>query len=353
MVHMKLSSKINSVFIILLLLIAVSCSTTKNIYIEIPLKAEKEIPERIQSLALINRTVNDQYTDIKSDSLQKMFYIQNFRLDTTIYDLSAVDTMLNATGELLYESGRFDFVIPQNRFLDAQKNSFFTSTMPWEEVKSLCETFQTDAVLSIDMYSTRIVTNYKTDNYFNTEFNQFVSASVAQMAVIYEVLFRMYDPIEEKIVVTEFFKDTLAWEDAATSARELFQHFTPVKQALAEAGIAAALDFSEKISPTWREETRPFYVKGDDNLKSAGILIDNGQWDQAIALWTKTVEQAGSKNIKSKAQLNIAIAYEIQGDIENAISWALKSYETMYRPITYQYLELLEKRKKELEKLKQ
>jgi len=350
---MKIASKINSVFIVFLFLLAVSCTSTKNIYIEIPLKAEKEIPERIQSLALINRTVNNEYTDLKSDSLQKMFYTHNFRLDTTIYDLSAIDTMLNATGELLFESGRFDFVIPKNRFLEAQKNSFFTSTMPWEEVKTLCETFQTDAVLSIDMYSTRIVTNYKTEDYFNPEFNQFVSASIAQMGVIYEALFRMYDPLEEKIVATEFFKDTLVWEDSDNSASELFRHFTPVKQALAEAGIAAALDFAEKISPSWREETRPFYVKGDDNLKSAGTLIDSARWNEAIALWKKTVEETGSKSTKSKAQLNIAIAYEIQGDIENAISWALKSYETMYRPITYQYLELLEKRKKELEKLKQ
>ncbi len=345
---MRISQKINFVPILLLFLLAVSCTTTRSIYIEIPLKAEKEIPEKIQSLVLVNRTINDKYTDLKADSLQKIFYRQNFRLDTTIYDLSAIDTMLKATGELLYESGRFDFVIPQNRFLNAQKNIFFTSKMPWDEVKTMCETFQTDAVLSVDMYSTRLVTNYTSESYFDTDLNQFIMASLAQMGVIYEVLFRMYDPIDETIVASEFYKDTLVWEDAARSTQELFQYFTPVKQALAEAGIAAALDFAEKIAPGWREEKRLFYVKGDNNLKSAGTFIDNSQWDQAMALWKETAEEAGSANLKSKAQLNIAIACEIQGNIDDAISWALKSYETMYRPITYRYLEILEQRKKEL-----
>lgn len=54
----------------------------------------------------------------------------------------------------------------------------------------------------------------------------------------------------------------------------------------------------------------------------------------------------------SKVQLNIALGYEILGDIDNAIGWALKSYETMFRPLTYEYLETLKKRKNELKNTK-
>jgi len=340
----------NKLVLLLVLLLTASCSSTKLITIEIPEPAQKELPGRIQSLLLVNRTVDDNYTDLKADSLQNIFYKSRFTLDTLIYDLTAVDTTLKALGELLFESGRYDFVIPENRFLAFKKNSFFSEEMSWNEVKELCETYNTDAVLSLDMFSTQVKTKYDKDTYLDPVQDEFFTASTADMVIIYNALFRIYDPIEEKVLVREFFKDTIQWSDYGRSANDLFEHFTPVKTALTETGIALALDFSEKITTVWRQEQRAFYVKGDENLKHAGTFIDNQQWIQAMALWKETAENTKSKSTKSKALLNIAIAYELQGDIENAISWALDSYNTMYRQFTYAYLELLDKRKKELQK---
>lgn len=340
----------NFIFILLVLLVASSCTSTKIITIEIPEPAQKELPAQIQSLVLVNRTVDDKYSDLPSDTIQKEFYKKNFKVDTLIYDLTAVDTCLKAAGDLLFESGRYDIVIPEDRFLAFKENAFFSKEMEWKEVQELCETYNTDAVLSLDMFKTHIATDFSKESFFDPTNDAFSSALSAQMVVVYDALFRVYDPVEEKIIIREFFKDTLVWEDFARNTSELFRNYTPVKQALAEAGIAIAIDFSEKISTVWRQEKRPLYIKGDKSLKLAGTLIDNGDWNQAIALWKDTAEKTKSKATKSKAQLNVAIAYEIRGDIENSIVWALDSYNTMYRQITYQYLELLERRKKELQK---
>jgi hypothetical protein len=121
-----------------------------------------------------------------------------------------------------------------------------------------------------------------------------------------------------------------------------------VKQALTEAGIAIALDLSEKISVIWRTEQRTYFVKGGDNFKQASQLVNNTNWQAAIALWKETAENAGSRSLKSKALFNIAVGYEMLGDIDAAISWALKSYDTMFRQVTYDYLQTLERRKKEI-----
>lgn len=340
----------NYILILFILLIAASCSTTKYVSIEIPEPAQKDLPPRIQSLVLVNRTVDDKYTDLPADTIQNRFYKKYFTVDTTIYDLTAVDTCLKATGDLLFESGRYDIVIPDNRFLEFETNAFFTKEMPWDEVTELCETYNTDAVLSIDMFKIHIASEFGKEKYFDEMADAFYTVAQAKMVIVYDALFRVYDPLEEKIIIREFFKDTLVWEDMARSTSELFKNYTPVKQAFSEAGIAIALDFSEKISTVWRSEKRPFYVKGDKNLKHAGTFIDSGEWQQAMALWKDTAEKSKSKSKKSKALLNVAIAYEIQGDIDSAINWALESYNTMYRQITYQYLELLEKRKKEIQK---
>ena len=335
---------INYVVITLLIAISVSCVSTKTLTIEIPQQSKNELPHSIQSLTLVNRTVDSKFTNLDTDSLQKLFYIQNFNYDTIINDIQASDTTIKALGELLFESGRYDFVIPENRFLEFDKNSFINLPMPWEEVKELCEIYNTDAVLSLDHFKTRVSTDYEKESFYDPNKDGFAWASFAKMKISYEALFRIYDPAQEKILIREFIRDTVTWEDAAMTTSLLFERFTPIKAALSEVGIAIALDFSDKISTTWHREQRKLFVSGDVNLKNAAPFAENNEWDTAKALWMETLKTTHSKTAKSRAEFNIAVAYELQGELNEAITWALKSYETMYRQITYDYLNILKRR---------
>lgn len=349
---MKIEIKIIQ-YILLFLVIAglsVSCVSTQSILIEVPQRPKNELPESVQSLLLVARMVDDSYNDLESDSLQSIFYKQKFEYDTIINDLSVVDTTLKALGELLFESGRFDFVIPKNRFLPFDRNSFLTREMPWEEVNQLCETYQTDAILSLDHFKTRVSASLGKETFFNPYESTFYAGVEAEMKISYEALFRIYDPQTEKIIIREFMRDTIVWVDVDVSVRELFNHFTPVKSALQETGIAVALDFADKISTTWRQERRTIFFKGDSDLKNAAQFARTNQWQPAMALWNKIAEESKSKAVKSKAELNIAVGYELQGNLDEAISWGLKSYETMFRTTTYEYLETLKRRKNELKK---
>lgn len=340
----------NIASIVILVLFSVSCVSTQSIIIEIPQQAKDELPNDIQSLLLVARMVDNSYNNLETDSLQKIFYKQNFDYDTIINDIQAVDTLLKALGGLLFESERYDIVIPENRFLPFEKNSFLTLEMPWTEVNELCETFNTDAVLSLDHYKTMVITSYEKDSYYSPVDGQFYSYSGAEIKISYQALIRIYDPAEEKIIVRKFMRDTIFWEDVGPTTAELFEHFTPVKQALIETGIAIALDFSDEISTVWRQERRNIFYKGDSDLKQAATLVDSNKWEPALAIWKEIAENSKSKSLKSKAEYNIAVSYELQGNLDEAISWALKSYETMFRTNTYSYLEILKYRKNELKK---
>ena len=335
---------------IVLAFISFSCISTKPLLIEIPQKSKKELPQNIQSLVLIARVIDDSYINWNEDSLQNLFFNKGFNYDTIINDIQTVDTLLKATGELLFESGRYDFVIPENRFPKIENTSLMAGEMPWNEVKELCDTFKTDAVLSLDYFKTRVITDYEKTVNFEVFSNNFRDEARAEMKVSYEALFRIYDPSFEKVIMRKFMRDTVVWNGVDRSARDLFYWYTPVKQALNEAGIAIALDLSGEISPAWLKDKRSYFANGDANLKSAVSLVISGQWEQAMALWMNTAETSKSKSVKSKAEFNIALAYEMLGDIDSAIDWAMKSYTTMYRINTYNYLEILEQRKKQTNK---
>ncbi len=338
----------NLISAFLLIYISFSCVSTKSLLIEIPYKSNKELPENIQSLLLVARMVDDSYTNLAADSLQRIFYKQQFNYDTVINNIQTIDTTLKALGELLYESGRYDIVIPENRFLDFEKNAFITKELSWEEAKMLCETYNTDAVLSIDHFKTRVMTSYDKEEYFVPSMSHFQTVSEAAIKVSFETVIRVYDPDNEKILSRMILRDTLIWSDIGTSAGEIFSRFTSIKEALAEVGIAAALEFSDQINPVWKRERRGYFATGDSNLKQADLLVKSGQWGAAIALWKETAEKSKSKSLKSKAEFNIALGYEMLGDIDSSILWALKSYETMYRTNTYSYLEVLKRRKNEI-----
>jgi hypothetical protein len=219
--------------------------------------------------------------------------------------------------------------------------------MEWDEVNELCKTYNTDAVLSLDYFKTRVSTDYTKESYYDPGRDGFVWISIAEMKIYYEALFRVYDPVRKKIILKEFMRDTLIWEDMNRTVEELFHKFTPVKTALSETGIAIALDFSEKISTIWRKENRNFFNKGDKKIKQAAMFVDDNNWETAMVLWKEIEENSKSKQTKSKAEFNLAVGYELQGDLDEAISWALKSYNTMYRQVTYNYLETLKRRKNE------
>jgi hypothetical protein len=333
--------------LIFLITVFVSCVSTKPLVIEIPQQSRKELPHSIQSLTLVNRTIDNSFNDIDTDSLQKTFYLHSFNYDTIVNDIQASDTTLIALGELLFESGRYDFVIPKNRFLKFDQNSFFNTAMEWDEVRELCKTYNTDAVLSLDYFKTRFSTDYNKESYYDPGKDGFIWISMAEMKIYYEALFRVYDPVHEKIILKEFMRDTLIWEDMNRTVEELFYKFTPVKKALSETGIAIALDFSEKISTKWRKEHRSYFNKGDAKLKQAAMFVDDSDWETAMLLWKEIVENSKSKSTKSKAEFNLAVGSELQGNLDEAINWALKSYKTMYRQVTYNYLETLKRRKNE------
>lgn len=347
--NLKIASFARGTTLLLLFVIILSsCSTIKTIPVEVAYLPTEKLPDNIQSLTLVNRAANNRFRNFRADSLQQYFYQRQFNLDTVLLDSQASDTLLIALGDMLFESGRFDVVIPENRFLSLDTYSYLPSTMPWQQVDTISRQFDTDAVLSLDFFKTSIFTNYQKETLYDQQTNNFFNGYFAQLKIAYEALFRIYYPAEKEIIKNIVVTDTLYWEDADTEIRPLFNRFTTVKTAMIESGIHAALKFSGKIAPDWRLSNRSYFFKGHPLLEAADALIQENDWQGATDLWLQLASSATSKSQKSKAEFNLALAYEMFGDIDEAIKWGLKSYETMFRPITYNYLERLNIRKQQI-----
>ena len=195
---------------------ATSCLPTRSLVVDIPQPSQKELPVSVQSLTLVSQAVDEDFSNLEPDSLQKLFYEKRFNLDTVIYDYQMADTTLKALGELLFESGRYDYVIPEARFLKPSKDVKPAPQLSWEDVSALCDTFDTDAVLSLDYLKAGVVTGFTNETYYSPYEENFYSSIYASMQIQYEALFRVYDPEQKRILLNETIRDTLYWEDAAS-----------------------------------------------------------------------------------------------------------------------------------------
>jgi len=327
-----------------------SCKTAKVMIVDLTVPPVEEVSDKIQSLTLVNRAVDRRFTDDPKDTIQLRFYESQFNLDTVIYDRSASDTLLKALGNLLYESGRFDVVIPENRFLERDTVNLYADQMDWKEVEELTTRFNTDAVLSLDYFKTGISAVFGKIPNHNWQVWDKDFLYLADMRVGYAANFRMYYPGEKENLISYFLSDTLQWQEEHIEITPLFKSFTKVKDALAEAGIAAALNLNNRIAPVWKSYERAWFPSGSSLLRETAAMVGNNEWEAAMKKWKDAADSKMSKSLRSILEFNTALAYEMMGDLDEAIRWGLKSYSSFYRPVTQNYLNILKERKRLFEK---
>lgn len=332
-------------------MIFTSCATSYHtITIETARPSQALLPESINSLALMNRSISGEFRNFNPDSLQRYFFLQNFNLNTVVLDSMAADTTLKVLGDLLFESGRYDVVIPKNRNF-ARDLKFFRvpEELDWDEVSQICEEFQTDALLVMERYYNKIITHYRIhpETMENQEYH---SAAIDSK---YDAVVKIYDPVKKEISRQIVVSDTISWFDSDLTVKSLFAKLPPVKQCLIQTGIQVALDLDSRLSPAWVTEKRGYFLIEKNDLSKVSGWIEQNDWQSAYDYWL-TFADSEKKSVKGKAQFNLALACEMLGRIDDSIGWANESYRTEYRIQTEQYLYKLGKRRdalKEFEKI--
>ncbi|HKJ43834.1 MAG TPA: DUF6340 family protein [Sunxiuqinia sp.] len=323
-----------------------SCATSyKTVYIEVAKPSKDMLPDSIVTLALMNRSVTSDFQDYPADSLQIYFYDNEFDVNAVLLDSLVADTTLKALGQLLYESGRYQVVIPKNRNIPRESKYYkVAEPLSWDYVRRICDLYHTDALLVIERYMDKIKTHY----------DQYQDSHYASIDSKYNAFVRIYDPKSETILRQISVDDTIYWSQQSYSQRDLFLHrLVSVKKALIETGIQTAIDLDDKISPQWQTESRGYFQIKDANSDSLESYINNNDWQAAFDYWKKLYDQNHGKSLKSKLEYNMAVASEMIGDFDGAADWAKKSYLTQYRQQTENYLYTLKRRIKVIDQFKE
>jgi tetratricopeptide (TPR) repeat protein len=316
-----------------------SCTSMGTIAIQVSFPSKHSISPNIQSIAILNRSITTDFFNSQNYSIEKRL-IANKRFEMACFDSTASDTAITAAAKSLYNSQRFDVVVPLERNILRYDDESILEPLDSASVNQLCKTFKVDAILVLESFSEKV-----NGEIYPRERNNFNYLFTGVINLDYKLVWRLYQIRQEPSVRSYVVSDEIFWDSGSfnSTPKEAFDKLPTVKDALIGGGIAAGQDIADSISLKWVNETRNYYITRNEKIDAAIPLIKQNKWDEALEIW-KNYSLEPSNSLRSKIEYNLALASEMCGDIDSAIEWAGKSLKSKYSRNAEDYLFNLSRR---------
>ncbi len=185
-----------------------------------------------------------------------------------------------------------------------------------EDISNIADSTGADFLISLDFFSSIDGVYFNRNNLVATE------------AVPTQAYWNFYDLKNQTFPFALNKKDTLSWSEIAYRLKQLDEILPPRKDAVLNAADMAGTQFAYFLAPHWIPVQRMYYSSGHVELKKAEELINQGNWLEAAKIWKANANNP-NKAIAAKSKYNLGLACELQGKIDAALDWIVKSYHVL------------------------
>ncbi len=188
------------------------------------------------------------------------------------------------------------------------------------EIEQIADTTGADLFLSFDLFGSFDGINYNSYNNIGTE------------TILSLSFWTIYDLQKKELQFFYDKMDTVFWttEDLFISNPGNFKlvkkNLPERRDAILNAADISGTNFAKLIVPHWIPVQRMYYRSGNIELKSAEELLLKNEWMKAAEIYSKYTTNK-NKSIAAKSMYNMAVICEIQGDLDAAIDWTVKSFQ--------------------------
>ncbi len=285
--------------------------------------ADISVPQHIQKLLVLDRTLPK---DERMNMIEQVLSGEIMRQDE-----QAVQHTINGIVAVTQNAPRFTIERATERYIGETSGTIFPDALPWDVVENLCNKYKADAIVAVEtLDSDYMITNgtrmvEKKDpggNKINV-----LEFTVEGVGIV-NVGIRLYDSKEKSIADQYQFSEQMKWDAHGGSVADAAQGILNKVAAINEVCYRAGKIYAQRISPTYYTVKRYFYDKPKSNkyLAEGVRKSEVADWKGAIESWEKAIEKGKKDKDKGRAAFNIAVAYEVLGDLDKALEWAAKSY---------------------------
>lgn len=332
---------------ILITLLLTACKTNQ-VFINVTNPAPVSMSPNVKNAGIINRSV-------PSDSNKILNAIhQNANAQSIKLIKEGSSECIKGLNNAFIEYKRFDIIKPiTNLDLRTPTAGSFPVPLTWQEVEKICSDNGIDILFALEVYDTDLkviplTTPPKINN--PTDVVNAISQAQADIVTTIKVGWRIYDP-KLKMILDEYpMTDNMSVRANAFTVVNTVEAMMGRIESIKQQSNRMGAYYSNRLIPYQTKVVRDYYVKGSQNFKIATRKARTGNWDGAGELWKKETENRKRK-IAGRAHYNMAILYEINGDLDMAIQWAQKAYENYNNRLALEYVNKLKYRKQLVQNL--
>lgn len=183
------------------------------------------------------------------------------------------------------------------------------------ELQTIADTTNADLLISFDYFSSLDGTYYDKTLAPAIEF------------VLTQAYWNFYDLHQQKYLYSYHRADTITWQEHINEWGK--KEFLPsTHDAVLNAADISGTKFADYLIPHWVTVQRMYYTSNHVEFKKTMPLIEDGKWLEAIKIWKANLNNP-NKSIVAKCKFNMALACEMQGNLDAALEWAVESYHVL------------------------
>ena len=308
--------KSTSLFLLIsLVLLSSSCMGIRHLNIDTREPGQIDWSPNVLSVVVVNNVVQ-QPDHIGHDLLQLGH--------ETIKSVSASSDSIaiiftEALAQFIDEEEHFQRVLYFHTPLRTDDNFFMEDPISLAEMGAILRETGANAIISLDklLIQTALIEGMRQENILWGEL-------IARI----QCIVRIYKPTMEGILPAVIYSDSLIWRGFDPSGMFPYDAgLLPTREeAMRILTIRAAERVTQVLSPHWETQTRWFYTSLNARMREGATFASGNQWDSALERWEAAFNSSRRRD-RAKAATNVALAYEMMDDLENALEWATLAHQ--------------------------
>jgi tetratricopeptide (TPR) repeat protein len=330
------------VILLFLTMYLMGCSPTNTLTMSVIEPAPVDLPPSMERIGIINRSESAEKDQVL-EKIDQVLSVEGKNLDK-----DGASESITGLNEELKKNDRFEKVaMLESEKLENPEFGVFPSPVSWDRITEICKENQLDGLFSLEFYDTDSKFKYDAEKVtLEGPLGVEIPAleHYARATTVIKTGWRIYDNTGRNIIDEYVITESVTLDGRGVNPTKAAAAITGRKEAVQQISNEIGRSYALGIVPYQTRVKRDYYVKGNENFKAAKRRAQTGNWDGAAEIWMQETKNSDPK-IAGQAFYNMAIIHEIEGEMDQAIEWARKSYEDFGTKLALRYLNILKDRK--------
>lgn len=346
-----------SLFLFLAIIILGSCSKLTRISVQVIEPGAVFLNPNVKTVAIVNRSHPPQ--------VAKKAIIGLFTGEGVLKDQKGSQSTLQGLNDFLKTNRRLSGKLVTEEMIGSEHGGVFPPSMHPDTVAKLCKEYNADALVALEDYSANsaVSTAEKVANIAENGLHGGLAGmiqsgleaatkqySATQTATI-KLGFRLYNT-QGRIIDQYTFTSSKNWTtDPYNNIRLANANVYNSVNAINKTSYNAGITYARRLVPTYTWVYRNFYKRSKNAKMGVGSRMAlASDWVGAAKIWEECVNELGRKKA-GRAAFNLALSYEIRGDLNQAQQWCEKAYAYYKNKQAKYYAQILRQRVWEMQRV--